>query len=99
MAVVVPAAPYRPVPPKNHLMGCCHHASSERQAEMGLATRKDADTRGMGAAGAGSGENELVCKGPGLGMSPRMERAGDAREMTNTIVVLVEGCKEKISGQ
>lgn len=77
MAVVVSAAPYLPIPPKNHLMGCCHHASSERQAEMGLATRREADTRAMGTASAGSRENELVCKGQGLGMSPRMEAAAE----------------------
>lgn len=37
-----------------------------------------------------------------FGDEPRKEgssRAGDAREMTNGIVFLVEGCKEEISGQ
>lgn len=60
---------------------------------MGLVTRKTG-SRGTGAVTA-------VFRVQ-FGDEARKEggsRAGDAREMTNGIVVLVEGCKEEISGQ
>lgn len=63
---------------------------------MGLATRKEAGRGGTGTAGADSRKMSWLARVQ-FGDEPRKggsTRAGDTREMTNAIVVFVEGCQE-----
>lgn len=65
-----------------------------------LHPRKEAGRGRTGTAGAGSRKMSWLARVQ-FGDEPRKRgstRAGDTREMTNAIIVFVEGCKEDISG-